>query len=193
MCRTDTRLATKADTWFSGCTKKVMFQKHTGTAILLRCLILITVHEGAMSIVHYRTLTAKPLLRVFHLSCNKHVWYKKPYFRSVLGLRMYWGKQRRIQQHAASFTVPLPHLHHVASSGSCKLSGKIHKQSKVLMWFSAAELVQKEAPQPKQHSLKSGSSPDFSVSTQLNTDKSEMQRNRIHTSWKWAFSLCLAI
>lgn len=170
MCRTDTGLSIKADTWYSGCTKKVMFQKHTGTAILLRCPTLITVHEGAMSIVHYRTLTARPLLRVFHLSCNKHGWYKKSYFRSVLGLRMYWGKQRRIQQQAASFALPLPHLHHVASSGSCRFSGKVHKQSNVLMGFSAAELVQKQASQPRQHSLKSGSSPDFSVSTQLNTD-----------------------
>lgn len=66
------------------------------------------------------------------------------------------------------------------------------------MGFSAAELVQKEAPQPKQHSFRCESSPDFSVSTQLNTEKSEMQRNGEFTqaenellAYVWLFNTVL--
>lgn len=75
MCIIYSGLAKKADTWwYSGCTKKVMFQKHTGTVILLRRLKHITVHEGAMSIIeHKRANPLLFLLRVFHLSGNKHV------------------------------------------------------------------------------------------------------------------------
>lgn len=36
VCRTDSWLARKADTWYKWLYKKVMFQKHTGTAILLK-------------------------------------------------------------------------------------------------------------------------------------------------------------
>lgn len=108
MCRIDTGLARKADTWYSGCTKKVMFQKHTGTAILLKWLTTVTVHEGAMSFIHYRTLRANPLFRVFRVSCIRHVWYNRFLFGWVLGLVR---KEGRIQQrsilHPNSATPPI--------------------------------------------------------------------------------------
>lgn len=109
MCRIDTGLARKADTWYSGCTKKVMFQKHTGTAILLKWLTTVTVHEGAMSFIHYRTLRANPLFRVFHPSCIRHVWYNRFPFRWVLGLVVYWGEKGGSSSKASSAQT-LPHL-----------------------------------------------------------------------------------
>lgn len=123
MCRIDTGLARKADTWYSGCTKKVMFQKHTGTAILLRWLKPITVHEGAMSIIHYRTLRANHSFAVFHLSCNKHVSYNRSLFMWILGGWWCTGEKKEdpaaVSIHDPSSATSL--LHHVASASSCSI------------------------------------------------------------------------
>lgn len=121
MCRIDTGLARKADIWCSGCTKRVMFQKHTGTAILLRCLELITVHEGAMSIVHYRTLGLSHFLESF--ICHEINMYdtRDPTLR-VLGLVLHCGEKGGSSKSAPPL-LPLPHLHRVASANSCMSSG----------------------------------------------------------------------
>lgn len=128
MCRIDTGLARKADTWYSGCTKKVMFQKHTGTAILLKWLTTVTVHEGAMSFIHYRTLRANPLFRVFS-SCLLLDTYDTigSFSRWVFGV----GEERR-EDPAAKH--PPPKLRHTSDVrqvlSSCSSSGDAVLQSK---------------------------------------------------------------
>lgn len=158
MCRIDSRLARKADTWYSGCTKKVMFQKHTGTAILLRWLKPITVHEGAMSIIHYRTLRANP---PFLESFICHVINTYDTIDPSSG--EFWvgdgQRDRRIQQQSASIVAP----RQVPLAAGRVATLHCNKVC-VLLWFTAAEPVQQGTLQPKQHSLTSESSLEFGVS-----------------------------
>ena len=192
MCRTESRLARKADTWYSGCTKKVMFQKHTGTAILLKWLKPITVHEGAMSIIHYITLRAKPFFffkEVFHLSCNKHVRYNRSTSRRVLGFDGQKSKWR-IQQQSASVAFSLQVLE--AASRVATYCNKVC----ALMRFHATEQVQPGAPQHNhQSNRRVRPRVQWIHVAQVKTNKWNTNKEvvEIHTSWKWTVSLCLAM
>lgn len=160
MCRTDSRLARKADTWYSGCTKKVMFQKHTGTAILLKWLKPITVHEGAMSIIHYRTLRANPTFFFF--------LFKESFICHVIntydtidpspgGFWVWWWTEEGKEDPAAISILRPP---------SASASGDTVLRQSPCRWCGSMLLSKSNegALQPKQPSLTSESSPEFGES-----------------------------
>lgn len=154
-----------------------MFQKHTGTAILLN--EPITAHEGAMSFVHYRTLRANPLYRVFYrVSCDRHVWYNRSLFWWVLG--------RKEDPAAVSILLYTSDVWQ-PRGGDALLQSK-PEQIHVLLWSDDAELVHQAALQFKPTKKVASQVERVCTKTRFQTDESKMQRRRIHTTWKWAFA-----
>lgn len=157
-----------------------------------------TQYSGEMTIIHYRTLRANPLFRIFHGSCSTVEMYDTTdpssgqsffsfffkHVKSWLKFLMSWERERGDSsrgQHTPPSLCHIPSMWQVLRAASWVVTAYFHTVHGVKS-LSSGLMRCCWAPTVEQHSLTGKSSPDFSVSEwwigSTQTKKNETSRKR---------------